>query len=433
MAKDIRSVEAKEDASAAVAKPAPKAPATDGTAPSSDSYFTAVSRGFRMAKHASVLALMAFLLFSFTFLKNDITLENLRYLLKFISFTNTETSISAAKINYTSGENNRLELLGSDLCTLTNTVYALYDDRGNQIMTEDMSCKSPVLMTTDKFSLCYDLGGNTVKLFNTFTKLHEFTTEFSVTDAVISDSGAFAVATGSRDHHTAVTVYDSDFEPTVKIYRKNRLTALEMAPDGNELAIMTLGAKNGSYYSVIEVIIPGETSAKYTLELPALGYQMYRTDSGYAVIADSSIIFLDRELGIVNEVEHPSAIAMTEPAGKHFVALYLSGLISNSYHTVIYDLAGNTVYSGELEGRAVAVDHSENGDYIFVHTGNTVTRINLINKKIGRVEVEPEAIDMIVTATDKVLAAYKNYALTYELEGFTEHYYGTEPQPEPAE
>ena len=39
--------------------------------------------------------------------------------MKFISFTNTETSISATKINYASSDNTQLELFIGDLCYLS--------------------------------------------------------------------------------------------------------------------------------------------------------------------------------------------------------------------------------------------------------------------------------------------------------------------------
>jgi len=421
------SVKAYKAASPAKTEPDKTVVGSSGTAPGTDGYFESVSRSFRTAKHASIITLALFLLFSFTFLRGDITLENLRYLLKFISFTNTETSISAAKINYASGDSTRLDILGSDLCTLTNSVYALYDSRGNQIMTQDVGYKSPVLKVSSKFSLCYDLGGNTVKIFNTFTMLHEISTEFAITDAVIADSGMFAVATGSRDHHTAVTFYDSDFTPTVKVLRRNRLTALELRPDGSELAVMTFGAKNGGYTTTVEVILPGETSAKHTAELDVLGYQLYMSDEGYVVVSDESLIFLDTSLDKVKEIPHAHGLSMTEQTGKYFTALYSSGLINNSYLTVVYSHSGDVLYSGELEGRAIAIDCSDNGDYVFIHTGSRITRINLINRKIGSIEVEPDAIDMLASGKDTVLAAYRNYALTYELDNFSEHYFDALP------
>ncbi len=77
-----------------------KQPSTPNTVqktnrPHLNSYYTRISGHFRTAKYITVIVLSAFLIFSFTFLRSDITLENLRYLLKFISFTNTETSITA--------------------------------------------------------------------------------------------------------------------------------------------------------------------------------------------------------------------------------------------------------------------------------------------------------------------------------------------------
>ena len=91
--------------------------------------------------------------------------------MKFISFTNTETSITATRITYPSSDRTRLELFIGDLCYLSPEGYALYDSRGNTIMTENIKYAFPMLSTGSKYALCYDLGGTSFTIFNTFAKL----------------------------------------------------------------------------------------------------------------------------------------------------------------------------------------------------------------------------------------------------------------------
>jgi len=405
-------------------EPLHQEPNNDAT---TDDYYAGVSRRYRTAKHISLLTLVVFLLFSFTFLRGDITLENLRYLLKFISFTNTETSISAAKINYSSGDPSRFELLGGDLCTLTPNGYVLYDKRGNQIMAEELSYNSPILKACDKFSMCYDLGGNSFKVFNTFTKLYEETTEYPITDGAVSDTGSFAIASSTRDYHTAITVYDQNFKQSFMVLRKNRLMALEIKKDASELAVMTAGVKNGRYNTVIELIEPGKTKAAYTAEADALGYALYYTDSGFCAVTDEDIRFYDKKLGLTASIPHPSSLSMTECTGDYFVALYRSGLIDNSCTAVVYDLTGKVLFEGSLSGKPVAIHSSAEDGCVFILTGTEVTRINLINKKIAGLTVSEGGIDILAESKSSILVAFENYALMYDLEKIDEKYFnGTE-------
>ncbi len=388
-----------------------------------DEYYGKVSVKFRIAKYVSVFCLIVFLIFSFTFLRKDITLENLRYLLKFISFTNTETSISAAKINYASGEPNRLELFIGDLCTLSPEGYALYDSRGNQIMSEDISYSSPVLKISGKYALCFDIDGSNYSVFNTFTKLYEGQTDYIITDGDIAMDGSFVIASSSREYRTAITLFNDDFTAYSNIYKNDYLMALEMSDDGKYLAVMTSTVNEGEFVTNVELIVPGENSAKHRCSLRGLGYEFYFLNDGYAAVTDEALYFLDENLNPVSVSIHDSQLAMTHSSGKYVVCMYPEGIIGNSYTARIYDMTGKKVFEDVFSGKLTAVDSIDGGDYIFILTGTTLTRINLINKKLSELTVNKDAIDILASGINSVLAAYKNYALTYDLSEIQEHYY----------
>ncbi len=397
--------------------------ATVRHAPDINEYYRSAAVKFRAAKYMTLIALVAFLIFSFTFMRKDITLENLRYLLKFISFTNTETSITAPKINYASGDPNRLDLFVGDLVTLTNDGYALYDSRGNQIMSEDISYKSPVLKLSDRFALCYDLGGSSFSVLNTFAKLYDGTTDYPITDAAVADDGTFAVASSTREYRTLVTLYDDDFKPINRVLKNDHLMGVEMKPDGSEVAIMTSGTENGAFYTRIELIEPGKDRARRSCEIDGLGYMLYYTSDGFAVVTDEALCFLDGELNLLAASKHGSTPVMTECSSKYVIRVLSDGIIGNSYFCEIFDLSGKLVYSGGFEGKLSAIASDDSGEYIFILAGDRVIRINLYNKKIGSIAVEQDAIDILPQDADSFLLAKRNYALTYELENFDEQYY----------
>ncbi len=393
------------------------------TKPSIEPYYSSISKKFRVAKHITSLLLVVLLIFSFSFMRDDITLENLRYLLKFISFTNTETSITATKINYPSGDPNKLDLFIGDLCTLSPEGYALYDSRGNQIMSEDIKYASPVLKAGKRFALCYDLDGSSFTVLNTFTKLYEGNTEYPITDGSIADNGTFAIASSSREYRTAITLYDSDFKPITRILKNDHLMALELKSDATQLAVMTSGVKDGSFFSNIELITPGSDKALATVTLDGLGYALYYTDVGISVVTDEGIFFLDSNLKQIKFCEHKNQLAMSHFSGKYLTSVYSNAVIGNSYRAVIYDTNGRMVYDGDFSGKLIAIDSDDSGYYIFILTGTTLSRINLVNKKIGAIPVASAAIDILVPTSDSVLVALKNYALTYNLNPFEEKYY----------
>lgn len=393
------------------------------TAPAMGEYYRAVSGKFRVAKFITILCLVVFLIFSFTFLRGEITLENLRYLLKFISFTNTETSITAAKINYPSGDPNRLELYMGDLCTLSPSGYGLYDSRGNQIMTAPITYVAPVLKVSDRYALCYDMDGHSFTVLNSFAKLFDGTSDYPITAGAVSNKGGFAIAAASREYRTAITVYGDNLKPATRIYKNGHLMDMEFSSDSSTLAVMTAGVSNGQFFTKIELVSSNSDEILDSAEISGLGYSFYFTESGFIAVTDEGIVFFDAELRPVTRINHDAPLSMTDCSERYITCIYSDGILGNNSLARIYSADGRLVYEGSFTDKLIGVDSAEEGDYVFILTGNILSRINLLNKKIGYISVTENAIDVLAANSTSVLVALKNYALTYDLTDFKEQYY----------
>ena len=398
----------------------------DQNEPDVNRYYAAAAKNFRHAKHASILLLIAFLVFSIAFNRNEITIDNLQYLMKFISFTNTETSISATKINYSSADKIRLSLFLGDLCYLSESGYALYDSRGNTIMTDSIKYTFPILDASAKFALCYDLGGTSYSIYNTFAKLHTETLGYAITDGDISDAGAYVISTSTREYRTAVQLYDSDFKLISRVLREDYLCDVKYKADGSEVAIMTVGSQNGSFVSTIELVVPGKDSVRKSIGIDGYGYSLFYTESGFAVITDGGISFYDPDLNLIKAYAMTSSLVMSDCSDKYLTCVYTAGIIGNSYDVVIYDSTGRIVCEVGLNGKLAAVSHDESGEYVFILAGNNVNRINLVNRKLGSIPVDAGGFDVLPIDSDSFLLAMNNYALTCEPEDFAERYFDRE-------
>lgn len=398
--------------------------------PTTNEYFASVAKRFRLAKYVTFLLLIVFVLSTIAFNRSEITVENLQYLMKFISFTNTETTISAQKINYSSGDNLKLELFLGDLCYLSPKGYYLYDSRGNTIMTESLKYNSPTLRVSDKFSLCYDLGGTSFAVFNTFSQLTSGSTTYAITDADVSDAGNFAIASSTREYRTAVELYNSDFKLISRILRENWLGDVKLSSDGKEIAVMTFGSENGDFITTIDLITVGHDTVRKSVSFNGLGYSLNYMDGGFSVISDEGTLYFDSDLGILDETKHSSTLVMSDCSAKYLTNIYNSGIIGNSYRMTITNQTGRVVYEGEFDGKLAAVAHDETADYIFVLAGGSVIRVNLVNRKIGSVKVDQGGFDVLPMSENSFLLAMNNYALVCTHEDFNEHYFDSEAQNE---
>lgn len=404
-------------------------------APKYNEYYAGVSRKFRAAKYISILLTIVFLLTAIATNRSELTIENLQYLMKFISFTNTETSITATRINYPTSDKKRLSLYLGDLCYLSGNGYALYDSRGNTIMTETVKYNFPMLVTGAKFALCYDLGGTTFSIFNTFALLSSGTLDYPITAGDISDAGDFIIATSTREYRTAVQLYDSDLKLTGRILREGYLSDAKIKKDGSEIAVMTSMSRDGEFQTDIELILSGHDSVRRSVSFAGLGYSLNYMDGGISVVYDGGILFYDSELQLVGSVKS-SSLAMTDCSDKYLACAFTSGIIGNSYSVVVYDKTGRVAAETELSGKLHGIDHDASGEYIFFLAGPEVTRLNLVNRKVGRVKVDSGGTDIVAMSEDSFLLAMSSYALTCTPESFNESYFdasGAETDNQPPE
>ena len=98
--------------------------------------------------------------------------------------------------------------------------------------------------------------------------------------------------------------------------------------------------------------------------------------------------------------------------GKISACVYSTGIVGNNYRVIVYDPTGRTVCEVDVSGKLAALSHDDTGDYIFVLAGSDVTRINLVNRKVGTIDVGSGGFDILVQDPSSFLVAMSNYALT---------------------
>ncbi len=309
----------------------------------------------------------------------------------------------------------QLGIFIGDMCYLSKDGYYLYDSNGNTIMNEKLSYTSPMLVGGTNFNLCYDLGGTSFTILNTFSNLYSETLTYPINDATIADNGSFAIATSSREYRTTVLLYDSDFKLRSRIYKDKYLTDVKLKKDASELVIAGINAKDGDYYSEISLIETGSDKEKCILNLPVVVYSIDYTKDGFVIVSDKGIFFLDSNLKPVSKVTTELTMAMTRCSDAYFTAVYTDGAIGNSHIAVVYDTKGNKCIEEHIDGKLHDVEFDESGKYVFILTDDSIYRISIAENKIGHSSVENDGITVLVLNEHQFLLAKQSYAVNYDI------------------
>ncbi len=287
---------------------------------------------YRNLRYGIMFALVLFLFGMLNLYREEITVENFRYLLRNVNFELRTELGETGSISFTSNENNVFAIYKSSLVQLSDRQIAIYDAGGRTSYTGELSYTAPGLCASQKFALAYDRNGGDYSLYTTFSQAHTASTGHPITDVDLSDNGNYAIASRSKEYFGTVEVYNSSFQLMNKIQKNKHIASIDLSSDGNMLLIASYYVgKEGIETELMTLAVDSnEPSLLFTLPgiLPWEAAWMDDTDGKFVLICEEGVKFFDSKGKIFNEygfsgqnvIEYtvsssPSRIAVVTRAG----------------------------------------------------------------------------------------------------------------------
>ena len=341
-----------------------------------DDFYAEKAKKFRRFKWISLIFLAVFLVFGLVAFRSEITLENVRYLIKYISFDGSGSMAQqGAVIRYDSDSSNRYAVYRGDLVVVNNGGVSLFDSAGNLTMSDSFSMSNPVVASGGKYLAVYDLGGYYLKLYNSFSLLFEISFEYIIQSVAVNDNGYFCVATSDRSYQAALLVYNDDFQQVYKWLSSDKFIQDCTINSANLVTVTALHTENGELCSEAIGLEIGLDGAAFTVplsdELPLAVYSQDRK---------SSLILTDRSFSRLEEGKKTASCSFQEDAidlfaiGTDFSAVAQNELLVGvNYKVRIFDRALAEV--GSLNLSNAILDMKTEGENVFLMTRNTFYRI----------------------------------------------------------
>ncbi len=253
----------------------------------------------RLYKFITITLLVVFLLLGLVIFENDITVENLRYLIKYLDFSTSGAYNEETVIHYNADPSNRFYVFRGDLARVTESGITLYDRRGSAVMTDSFSMTSPVCVSSDRYLAVYDLGGFQVRIYNSFSLLYEKSFNYSVQSVSLNSDGDFCVVTSEKSYHSAVFVYDRDFNETYRWLSTDKFATDADLNDSDILTVSAVRVSEGNLVSDVIELKLGEkepvSTCSFTDEMPLALYTdrkgcLALTDRNLKCIEDGAVI-----------------------------------------------------------------------------------------------------------------------------------------------
>ena len=247
------------------------------------------AKKYRLYKFVALGLLVLFLLGGLILFQKDITVENLRYLIKYISFY-AGGAENGSTILYDADTENVYGAFRGDLVVVNHGGMTLYDRTGSAVLTDSFNMVNPVMELGDKFLVVYDLGGKNLRVYNSFALLHEESFDYAIQSVSVNAAGYYSVATSQRSYHAAVVVYNDDFKEIFRWLSTEKFVTDCVLTDTEMLFLTTVRAENGDLVGEVLELKVGRDEIVSSYELvDELPVDIAWTRRGALYLTDSSL------------------------------------------------------------------------------------------------------------------------------------------------
>ena len=351
-----------------------------------------------------------------------ITYDNLVYLVRdFDSVLNVEKG-SFSDINYPSQENMDFELFRDGLAVAGNNSVTLYDSSGAELCSEKENFSNPVMVSSDKYLLVYEMGGKRYSIYNSMTKILSRETDFEITCADMSDSGAFIITTRSDSGKYVAELYNSALKKIMSIHKDKYVLDCAISCGGDRVAIASAVEGTVSLGYELSVCEAGNIeplfTEKHESDFPLAAE--YTSDGGLILLSENRITFYDSAMNIKNSSDMKGMTpALFDASNDRVMLVCRENALGNKNRVYVFDIEGNIIYNNVVDSRvvlaAVSGDASD-GTAGYVKTSDSVIKL-MENGENVELEIKSDVLEMFDTEKGLMVCTVNTASKPFEKNG----------------
>ncbi len=312
-------------------------------------YYLAAKLRYRSAKWITFVLLIAFLLFNLIFFRENITYANMMYLLRDLDTGSSTVSGEFAGATYSEESNMMFGLYKGKMALAASSGFSIFNTAGSREFEDNTYMQNPRLVCGEKYAIAYDMGGNVYSIFNSMGKVMGGTSEMTIEDCAVSDTGRFALLTRSGESKYLVTVYNDKLKPEVKYYRDSYVVDMAMNPKGTTLAMAAAKITNSGITCEIMLAEKGseETDTVTVANSMPLAIE-YMSDGNILVFCEDKIVSLDGKKTVGEYVFSEGKPALFDYSDEGLAVLCSTNAVGTDNVFYVFNSKADAVYSGEI-------------------------------------------------------------------------------------
>ena len=298
---------------------------------------------------------------------------------------------------------------GMDNCWVmfSDTSLSVRDNNGRELHSVYLPYSSPVVETSSRRTLVYDMGGYNLCVVSRTGEVFSKRLENQILFAVVGEHGNIAVVTSTDKYASHLTIYDKNGTEVFHWADGNLITAIALDDSGDGCIVSSSYVLGGRFKSVVSELdfsmteIVGKTIPVNTLCLDI----EYTRDNGFWLIGDSALYRYGEDFSLSYTYEYIYDLT------KYAVSGDVCGMVFNPAGTNSIYL---TLFDAELE-QPTEITYNEKIHSIEAYDGkiyfNTSTRLNSVDSLgmlVGTSPLDAEYESFVVNGDKAFLLGYRS-------------------------
>lgn len=359
----------------------------------------------RRVRVIAVIVLISFLVMMVVLFRDSITIENLQYFLRYLD-TRQAQSDTISSIPYDSSSVSDIAVYKGGLAMVDSASVSLYDLNGDVIMTKEAANTSPLISSGDTTFLVYNIGGNTVQMYNSLTCLFDQTYDNPISCAAVNNDGMFFVGTRSMEYRSVIDVYNKNFELIYQWFSPDKyLMCADLKDGGDSLVTAAIYAnEDGSSSAVVSVYRTNseDVQSEITLtdQIPLSVH--FQSNGGIVLITDRGLQFYDDSLKLKNEVTYTGYVPVRAESFDEYSYFALNKNVVGSQHEItVTDRDGNVLFSKNVEGEIT--DCTRSGDMLYFLMERQLVCVSPRDGRVSKLDIDAGATAITATENDLLI------------------------------
>ncbi len=327
--------------------------------------------------------------------------------------TGVKYSLSSGEypVSLVGGDSLLSEKQGSLIYTLTDTNLEVYSLGGKNALSSAHGFSSPVMKTSPTRAVVYEQGGKGLKLYGMDKLILSESYDDNIISAGLSRSGAYAVATTSKDFASRVTVYSKNSKMLFEWSSSVEIVSdVALSPMGNKLAVSVFSSQNGQYISKVYIFGFNSATPLHTTEYQGkLIYSISaRSNSGIFCVYNGGMDFIS--WGRFKESKFTTDYEVRMYRGTNNICALASSRSNDKKDTKITAFSSGGKQLFEISWKQSITDFAVMGDKILILSDTSVYLLdkngNILKKGdagFGGVSVQAVSTEKAVVVTDNSL------------------------------